>query len=217
MLKVAGIWLPEDEEYLRSHLEATPGFADSYDAQLIARACAIGRRRIAVDVGANVGLWSRQLAKHFQSVHAFEPLNDVRKCLAANAPGAILHRAALGDRNGSVAMIPKVTGSGMSTTLKTRVIMHETAGGIPMRTLDSFMLADVDFIKIDCEGFDYCVMVGAEMTIMKWRPAIVFESKPGVSAKRYGVPQDAAREWLEARGYAVKYEERGNFFMEAGE
>ncbi|HSW83541.1 MAG TPA: FkbM family methyltransferase [Usitatibacter sp.] len=217
MIEVAGIWIPDDEEYLRRHLDATPGFADAYDAELIAMACALARRRVAVDVGANVGLWSRRLVQSFAVVHAFEPLKAARSCFLRNVVGASLHPEALGDRNGTVAIRQKPTGEGSTTTLKTHVVRDSAAGETDLRTLDSFGFDDVDLVKIDAEGFDYFVLVGAEETIRKWRPAIVFEAKPGVSEKRYGVADDAPCEWLEARGYAVRYEERGNFFMEAKE
>ncbi|SVB80983.1 uncharacterized protein METZ01_LOCUS233837, partial [marine metagenome] len=36
--------------------------------------------KIAVDVGANVGFWARPLAKKFDHVIAFEPIDHVYKC-----------------------------------------------------------------------------------------------------------------------------------------
>ena len=38
-------------------------------------------RGIALDIGANVGLWSRDLVKNFAKVIAFEPVGLFRECL----------------------------------------------------------------------------------------------------------------------------------------
>ena len=39
---------------------------------------------IAVDIGANVGLWAKPLTKKFKRVIAFEPLEQVYSCLELN-------------------------------------------------------------------------------------------------------------------------------------
>lgn len=48
---------------------------------------------------------------------------------------------------------------------------------VEMRTLDSFQFADVDFIKVDCEGFEENVLVGACDTILRCHPTIIVEQK----------------------------------------
>ena len=35
---------------------------------------------LAIDVGANVGLWAKPLTEKFNSVIAFEPMNQVLEC-----------------------------------------------------------------------------------------------------------------------------------------
>ena len=42
---------------------------------------------IAIDVGANVGLWSKPLTKKFNRVIAFEPMPQVLECLEKNVQG----------------------------------------------------------------------------------------------------------------------------------
>ena len=41
---------------------------------------------VAVDIGANVGLWSRDLATKFARVIAVEPVSEFQECLKRNVP-----------------------------------------------------------------------------------------------------------------------------------
>jgi len=45
-----------------------------------------------------------------------------------------------------------------------------------VKTIDSFNINDVVFIKIDVEGMEYKVLVGAQETIKRCKPIIVFEN-----------------------------------------
>lgn len=206
MKYVGGLWIPDEEIYLAAHLRETPGYAENYDAALLGLALVAGTRRVAIDVGANVGLWSRRLADAFEYVHAFEPANSPRACFQKNVQrtNVDLHATALGDRNGTTGLVPRP-----GTTFKTSI--RGSVGEFELRTLDSFGFTDVDFIKIDCEGADYYVLDGARSTILRERPVVLFEDKPGVAAKRYGLPQDAASLLLESYGYEVHHVERGNY------
>ena len=65
--------------------------------------------------------------------------------------------------------------------------------------LDNLNIADVDYIKIDCEGFEYRVLQGAEQTIKHCRPVVVIEQKPhDAYSQDYG--QFAAIELLQRWG-----------------
>ncbi len=46
---------------------------------------------------------------------------------------------------------------------------------INTRTIDSYALDNVSFIKVDCQGYDLKVLRGAVNTITKYRPVVVFE------------------------------------------
>jgi len=50
---------------------------------------------------------------------------------------------------------------------------------VPMRTLDSFDYTDIGFIKIDVEGYEYKVLLGAKETIKKYRPVLLVEQNRG--------------------------------------
>ena len=68
-----------------------------------------------------------------------------------------------------------------------------------MIKLDNLGIDNVDYIKIDCEGYEYRVLQGGEQTICYWKPVIVIEQKPHAAySKEYG--QFAAIELLESWG-----------------
>jgi hypothetical protein len=81
-----------------------------------------------------------------------------------------------------------------------------------MEALDSFELADVDLIKIDCEGYEENVLRGAEQTIRRSQPVICVEQKRQMAEKFGLTPQGAVR-FLETMGYVVHVEMGGDFLM----
>jgi FkbM family methyltransferase len=156
----------------------------------------VKNKRVALDIGANVGLWSRDLSKHFEQVIAFEPVAMFRECLQRNvaAPNMIVESVALGDSEGHVNMIITEGNTG-----HTHVDPNSTNGDTKIIRLDSLNLQNVDYIKIDCEGFEYRVLGGAEQTIKQCRPVVVIEQKPhDAYSKDYG--QFAAIELLQSWG-----------------
>jgi len=223
--QVAGIWLPGSEVHLVDMLlhHSKVGPVDgkgTYQLHKLRAALAhqpTGRRRVAVDIGAHVGLWSMHLVKAFAHVHAFEPIpphGDLwRRNVAAS--NATLHRTALGARSATVAMeVPEETtgnghvviGRGGCSSAVPRIPdvsnpdRRDLWLGVPMRTLDSFALEEVDFIKIDVEGFERPVIEGAVETILRYRPHVVVEQKGNETA--YGEPRNAAVAFLRGLGMA---------------
>jgi len=144
----------------------------------------VKNKRTALDIGANVGLWSRDLVKHFEQVIAFEPVAMFRECLEHNvtAPNIVVESVALGDTEGQVNMIITEGNTG-----HTHVDPNSVNGDTKIIRLDSLNLQNVDYIKIDCEGFEYRVLQGAKETIKRCRPVVVIEQKPHeMYSKDYG-------------------------------
>jgi FkbM family methyltransferase len=130
---------------------------------------------VAIDIGANVGLWTRDLCQFFQQVHAIEPVADFRDCLRKNVPATNLkiHDCALGVENSMIDMIITPENTGHSHVDPASFGL----GKIQMKTLDSMDLPATDYIKIDCEGYEYNIIVGGENYIKSCRPVIVVEQK----------------------------------------
>lgn len=127
--------------------------------------------RTALDIGAHVGLWARDLCGQFLRVIAFEPHPEHRQCLAMNvkAPNLEIVAAAVGERDGrcSLEIYPGRSGH-----------THIKEGtDVPLTSIDTYAPEQVDYIKIDVEGFEYEVLLGAKETIMRDHPRIVIEQK----------------------------------------
>jgi FkbM family methyltransferase len=135
----------------------------------------VANKGVALDIGANVGLWSLDIAREFRKVIAYEPVEDFRECLRQNVPldNIVIESCALGNENTSIDMIITKENTGHShVDPKTK-----GSGKIPMYRLDDLDLKEVDYIKIDCEGYEYNILQGAEQTIKKFKPVIVIEQK----------------------------------------
>lgn len=170
------------------------------------------RRRTAVDVGGHCGTWSFNLAHWFAKVEAFEPVAAHRECFNMNVNGphgiaskVTLHPFALGDREGTVSICTEDGSSGNSFV--------KGKGEIPMRTLDSFEFTDVDFLKLDVEGYEAFILQGGEMLINRWHPIIVVEQKRTMSVDRFGLKPLSAVKFLIDHGYKTAAEISGDYFM----
>jgi len=74
-------------------------------------------------------------------------------------------------------------------------------------------LADVDFIKIDCEGYEENVLRGAIETIKRDRPVIIVEQKRDMATARFGLEPLGAVKFLQSLGYQVAQEISGDYLM----
>ena len=126
------------------------------------------------------------------------------KNVLATRSNVTLHACALGSTEGSVSMTTEKSSSG-----DTRIAGE---GDIPMKTLDSFNLNDVDLIKIDCEGYELFVIEGGIETIKRCRPAIIVEQKPG-HGEAYGLSDTEAVSFLKDMGYKLVKEMAGDYIL----
>jgi FkbM family methyltransferase len=211
MKQVKGFWLPDHEQHLVPFLENGPEFAGGPTYQLHKLQAAIPHIknfRHAVDIGGHCGLWSRPLAAMFRHVTAFEPVPAHAECWFANVPpeNTHLHECALGDRAGEVYLHTGPSSSG--DTYVQEGGEHEA----DLRTLDSFDLRDVDFLKLDCEGYELFALRGGEATIRRDRPCIIVEQKPG-KAKQFGLGDIDAVKLLQGWGAKLVKEISGDYIL----
>jgi len=157
----------------------------------------VKNRRVAVDIGAHIGLWSYFMAKDFKDLAAFEPMQKHRECWIENMAGvnnAEVYSCALGAQKGRVKIENRTFGS----TGDTGVVPNES-GDTEIMRLDDFNFREVDFIKIDCEGYELAVLQGAVETIKRCKPCIVVEQK-GDMALKYGFEKFEALDFLKSIG-----------------
>ncbi len=153
------------------------------------------QRRLAVDVGAHVGLFAFWMARDFSDVFAFEPVEIHQRCFLLNVPYAhvYLQPFALGRHDADVIMDYDPTSGGGARVLR-HAMEHEA--GASMTTLDSYGFEALDYLKIDCEGSELDVVLGAEATIRRCRPIILIESMLSIPPRRDGARPQASLEQL---------------------
>ena len=174
------------------------------DVRKVARCVALSSSfNTALDIGAHIGAVSVYLARRFEQVVAFEPVPATFEFLLRNTAELRNVRplnVAVGENVGEVyfSHYPK---HGQLSHIATRPDEVETVkiGPISARTIDSFDLTDVSFIKIDVEGYELPALKGAEDTIKRCRPMILVE-QGGNEEKHFGRPKNEASEFLESLG-----------------
>jgi FkbM family methyltransferase len=138
-------------------------------------------RRLALDVGANKGVWTYALLQAGCQVHAFEPNPKMFAVMHRWAKDrAQLHPIALSDTSGeAVLMIPRRTNgySNQGGSLSTTVLGDEDFGSVTVETkrVDDLGLENIGFIKVDVEGFELQVLKGARETLRRDRPNLIVE------------------------------------------
>ena len=164
-----GIWIPENE---------TPKWwtwTDKYDEKEYNKLNLSGN--VCLDIGAHIGLWTKKLSKDFNQVICFEPLQKHIDCHKKNCKeldNITLHECALSDSETDSIMTTNNLNSGMATLLEPNWEDKDTVI-VKTKTLDSFNLPKVDFIKIDVEGYELQVLSGGRETITKYKPKIYIE------------------------------------------
>jgi len=123
--------------------------------------------RVCLDIGSNIGQWTRPLAKKFTSVICFEPNPNFRQCFNRNITetNVVLWPYGLSNKEHQAQQNFNST------------ILNEGAGDIECRTLDSFGLTNVDFVKIDVDGFEVPLLEGARETLTRNTAVINIEMK----------------------------------------
>lgn len=144
----------------------------------------VGGGDVAIDVGANQGLFSYNLSKRFSRVYAFEINADVTKDLAAYNPGNIeIITEGLSSQEGeAVLYIPVVkgqllTGWASLTPNNCPDTREHAVKHARICPLDKFDIEHVAFIKIDVEGHEIEVLRGGANTLRRSRPIVLVEIK----------------------------------------
>lgn len=139
---------------------------------------------LALDVGANVGMYSLVLAAAHPRgrVWSFEPNPTTAAALRSNVarnalPNVTVIEAALSDRAGEATLFDAGTGDSGKFSLR--------GGGrgfvVPVVTLDAQLAAhdgDVSVLKMDVEGFEPEALLGAAATLEAKLPHLVVELTP---------------------------------------
>lgn len=170
--------------------------------------------RNSIDIGASSGIYSIALLAHSKKIYSFEPraegirdLNDMIRNLGLPIQ---VETVALSNKNGEAELRMLKYDLGRSTIAPENALFDPDESPqrrvlVIERTLDSYGLSGIGFIKIDVEGHEKAVLEGAQQTIEKNRCNLLIEMEerhcPGVICE--------AKAWLEHRRYA-------GFFIDEG-
>jgi FkbM family methyltransferase len=181
---------------------------------------------VALDVGANIGVYTRLLSKlvgRAGAVYAFEPVPVTYHALSHNAArfehaNVVTYHAAVSDRCGIAEIVLPDRGfqSFYRAHLKSGDSESEAVIRVPQVALDSLLdiLPRVDFIKCDVEGAEMLVLMGAEELLTTRHPKILLEVQncPRGFAHK---PQDVF-DWLGMRGWHSYYLREGRLHSTGG-
>lgn len=212
MFQHQGMWLPDGEKHFPEWMNRSGEIVDGRGTYQIKkwRACVpfIKDWSRAVDVGAHVGFWAMQMAKRFEYVYCFEPMEQFRACIFENLYGLgnyCVHPIALGAGEGRVSLAYDLADSGGT---------HVTAGDdVELKTLDSFGFESVGFLKIDCEGYEVEVLKGAAQTLERCKPCVIVEQKPHKLEPNFGIKGTPAVELLLAMGAKQRAVLSGDYIL----
>lgn len=172
--------------------------------------------QVCIDIGAHVGVWALQMARKAKHVHAFEcspksfnyfcaniALQDLNYCISK-------YNLALSNKEGMTEYYirDKLDGGG-NGIVKFNIDGDNIAKvEVPTRTLDSFKLKNIGFIKIDVEGHEKQVLEGAINTLKENNyPPFMFESWTPNSNEDHNIPRTRLRkelfDYIESIGYKI--------------
>ena len=156
--KINGFWVPSNDVHIEDW-KKNKNFTQSKCLEKLITYCKNKDIKFnhVLDIGAWVGTWTMAMNSFCGRVVAFEPDPVHYECLVKNCPGDVeTQQLAVGNDEKMIAL------SEDDFTQAKRVIGE---GTIPMVTVDSLNLEDVDLIKIDVEGYEMEVLKGAENTL----------------------------------------------------
>jgi FkbM family methyltransferase len=168
-----------------------------------------------IDIGANFGYHTFRLAQCVGTqgrVLAVEPMAEAWQRLLANAqlndfPQIAYRQVGLSDAELGVTSVAfrshyDIDGS--------RSIAEED---VRITTVDSLVaeegLDQVDFVKLDVDGYEGKVLRGARATLEQWHPDVLFEISPGMMDEQDDRAEDLIA-FLEGLGYRLVDEDRGD-------
>ncbi len=184
----------------------------------------IRRGMVAVDVGANIGLWTVCLAKRVGregQVHAFEPSKQTADVLNRNVVLnridyiVSVHQLALGGQIGDGCLISPKGGGDADRFLGSKEEQNVWQSEVVrVSTLDHWakgqkLREGVQFIKIDCEGSELHILRGAERTLVGAKQCMAVCEWNPAACERMGYDVSEIYDCFRKYGFVVRFLEPG--------
>jgi FkbM family methyltransferase len=170
--------------------------------------------RRALDVGANWGGYTVALARRFARVEAIEPIPRcaaaLRAYASAFARNVTVREVLSSDRIGSLDFVerqPDREAGDYSGFAHVAASDEHATSNIRAEPIDSYDLLDVDFIKIDVEGYERAVISGSLLTLKRSYPILLIE----MEQRHIAEPLHERIAFIEALGYEARFYRYGRF------
>lgn len=173
------------------------------------------RSKNFIDIGGHIGTMSIPFSKIYDHVYTFEPVDTNYNFLSENI------------RINNIDNISSFNMAISDSEFKIKMVRHDdhntgcyqmvndNNGQITCKTLDSFKLNDVDFIKIDVQGGEIKVLKGAMNTIRKYKPFLMIEADE--KDTDYTCSKTSIIDMLTPEGYHIYHDNGADIFMCAEE
>jgi FkbM family methyltransferase len=172
--------------------------------------------RMVLDVGANVGQSAHEFEREFPqaAVHCFEPIPSTFAKLKVNVQGDRFHLHPLAMGSSAATLEVQVTNeerhSDMNSLRGPHPFLEHTSfrtERIQVGVLDTWCaehgVTQIDYLKIDTEGYDLEVLKGAAQLLAAKRIRCLEAEVSMSPANTFHVPLAAVSELLAAHGYYV--------------
>ena len=188
------IALIEDDAYFTKWVKES-GRLDHHQGFLKALAPYI--KGTVLDIGANIGTHTIFYARNAYKVLAFEPNQVAYECLEHNLklfPNVTLHKVAVSNHEAMIDIVPQGDNYGAVYTIP--------GNTVPTITIDSLNLDSCNYMKIDVEGDELAVLLGAKDTIAKYRPVMCIECNEHTLVRK-GMTGDILVNHIHSLGYTT--------------
>jgi FkbM family methyltransferase len=156
-------------------------YNDIFFSESYTKVCRMPPGGLVVDIGANIGLFSIFAARAAAQVYAFEPASSNYRLLKLNtAPfcGIATYNEAVGIDDGR-ADLDVSCGSTAFSLANSRRETSTSTESVIVRTLDRVFrdcgISCCHFLKMDCEGAEYEILLRAPSEVLARIDAIVLE------------------------------------------
>jgi len=194
---IKSYFIPEDDEGYERYFSKFDHYQEAQRNRALAQ---VNDWNLAIDIGANIGLWSRELTNFFDKTIFFEPNLNCIKFLKKNiiTEKAIIYNYALGSKNEEKELFTPIN-SGGSSFINLAKIGYNSDGSkiygkwpqetkkqlVKVKTLDEHNFEKIDFIKIDVQSYEYEVLKGAKKTLEINSPTICLEEVDPKNSKAF--------------------------------